>query len=84
VVELAFRLTVSPESWTRAGHLAAKILRKHARMLMVVGLAFVPRAFLRIFHRDEPDSSHRSLLGLNSPYCELVVGWVNTINCIAG
>jgi hypothetical protein len=36
-------------------------------MLMVVRLAFVPRASLRIFHRDGPDSSHYSLLGLNSP-----------------
>jgi hypothetical protein len=34
---------------------------------MVNSLIFVPRAFLRIFHRDEPDSSHCSLLGLNSP-----------------
>jgi hypothetical protein len=34
---------------------------------MVVKLAFVPRAFLRIFHRDEPDSSHCSVLGLSSP-----------------
>jgi hypothetical protein len=84
VVELAFRLTVSPESWTRAGHLAAKILRKHARMLMVVGLAFVPRAFLRIFHRDGPDSSHCSLLGLNSPSFGWIVRLANTINCIAG
>jgi hypothetical protein len=32
-------------------------------------LVFVPRAFLRIFHRDGPDSSHCSLLGLNSPCC---------------
>jgi hypothetical protein len=34
---------------------------------MVVGLTFAPRAFIRIFHRDGPDSSHCSLLGLNSP-----------------
>jgi hypothetical protein len=53
----------APESWTRAGHLAAKILRKHARMLMVIRLAFVPRAFLLIFHRDGSDSSHCSWLG---------------------
>ena len=42
------------ESWTRAGYLAAKILRKHARTLSVIKLARVPRAFLRIFHRDDP------------------------------
>jgi hypothetical protein len=33
----------------------------------LIRLAFAPRAFLRIFHRDEPDSSHYSLLGFNSP-----------------
>ena len=37
--ELVSGLTVSPESWTRAGHLAAKILRKHARTEMFDSLA---------------------------------------------
>jgi hypothetical protein len=32
-----------------------------------IGLTFVPRAFLRIFHRDGPDSSHCSWLGFSSP-----------------
>jgi hypothetical protein len=73
----------APEGWTRAGHLAAKILRKHARMLMVDSLISVPRAFLRIFHRDGPDSSHCSLLGLNSPLFGEVVVFVDTIICIA-
>jgi hypothetical protein len=40
------------------GHPAAKILRKHARNSVVVVLTFVPRAFLRIFHRDAPTLSH--------------------------
>jgi hypothetical protein len=62
---------VSPESWTRAGHLAAKILRKHARTWGFDLLVFAPRACRSIFHRDEPDSSHYSLLGLGQPVCRL-------------
>ena len=57
-------LACAPESWTRAGHLAAKILRKHARTEASGALASTTRALLHIFHRDEPDSSHCSLLGL--------------------
>ena len=76
-------LTVSPESWTRAGHLAAKILRKHARTEAFDSPALSTRALLHIFHRDGPDSSHCSLRGLNSPrYGEdyLVTGRVAVVD----
>jgi hypothetical protein len=40
----------------------------NTRELRLFGsLALSTRALLRIFHRDEPDSSHCSLLGFSSP-----------------
>jgi hypothetical protein len=66
-IELVTWLACAPSSWTRAGHLAAKILHKHARIEAFDSPALSTRALLHIFHRDEPDSSHCSLLGLSSP-----------------
>jgi hypothetical protein len=61
----------APVSWTRAGHLAAKIFRKHARTNVFGALPSTTRALLRIFHRDEPDSSHGSLRGFGQPVFRL-------------
>jgi hypothetical protein len=47
--------------------LSRKIFRKHARTEVFGTLLSTTRALLHIFHRDGPDSSHCSLLGLNSP-----------------
>ena len=47
--------------------LSRKILRKRARTGTLDSLALSTRACRSIFHQDGPDSSHCSLLGLNSP-----------------
>jgi hypothetical protein len=66
---------LSPQRWSLDSRARRKVglepgisLQKYSEntreMRLLICLPFVPRAFLRIFHRDEPDSSHCSLLGL--------------------
>ena len=67
----AFNVRAGKLDSSRAS-LSRKIFRKHARTEMFVSPALSTRALLHIFHRDGPDSSHYSLLGLSSP----CFGWV--------